>query len=85
MPEKTFCELMKEQLADEDKAGELYDIARRLLGDEEKKINEEVALPDVRRLKTIPVSSDYAVLEKIASDERSHKVLLQVLYGRLCP
>lgn len=96
MPEnKTFCELMKEQLIDEDKAGELYETARKLLAEDHEAFKKLIVtkpesmsseeLHKAYSMKMSPTTTDDAVLEKIAIDERSHKVLLQVLYGRLCP
>jgi hypothetical protein len=99
---KGFCELVKEQLTDEDKAGEIYETAKKLLqeqdigwgnsdwiavpaGDGKWKMQRRKEEDKVGSLKTVPTSTDYAVLEKVASDERSHKILLRVLTERLCP
>lgn len=87
---------MKEQLTDEDKAGELYETAKKLLEEEGWDIIDFIVknkeMPNLYRdpkayvgLKQVPVQTDYAALEKVASDERSHKILLRVLTERLCP
>ena len=64
---------------DEDHAGELYETTRQLLATESILVGTSTFQgPAASRLAD-------AILEKIASDERSHKILLQVLTERLCP
>ena len=71
------------QLIDEDHAGELYETAIKILKSEDPErywayVKDETSTEP-------PVPEQYAILEKIASDERSHKILLRVLTERLCP
>lgn len=84
---QTFCELMKAQLADEEHAGELYETARKLLQENEDSPNKAEILRTQGFRDQGPVAHSFAdaILEKIATDERSHKVLLKVLTERLCP
>ena len=90
---------MKQQLTDEDNAGELYETAKKLLQEERpesftpgsivyslwKLDNDEERRKLIETAGKAPMPEDYAILEKIASDERSHKILLRVLTERLCP
>ena len=76
---------MEKQLIDEDKTGELYTTAISLLKEEEPERLQTIQECQLESMgPALPISTDYAILEKVVTDERSHKVLLQVLVGRLC-
>lgn len=77
--EKNFCTYIKEQIVDEKEAGTLYDRVIEVL-DATPTVSEHA------RLVIVPKDKELlkALLQKIATDEKSHFALLQVIDQTVC-